>query len=38
MIPGRGREGIFCLCHFVQTGCGAHPPFYSRDAGVFLWE
>jgi len=24
-VPSRGNDGVFSLCHYVQTGSGAHP-------------
>jgi hypothetical protein len=37
LIPGKGKEGSFCLCHGIQTGSGAHPPSYTMNTGgVFL--
>jgi hypothetical protein len=27
-IPGRANDGIFSLCHHVQTSSGAHPASY----------
>jgi hypothetical protein len=30
-IPRRGKEGIFSLCHHIQTGSGAHLVSYPLD-------
>jgi hypothetical protein len=36
-IPGKSREGSFCLQHGVQTGSGAHPASYKMGTGILLW-
>jgi hypothetical protein len=32
--PGRGNDGIFPLCHGVQTGSGAHTTSYPMGIGA----
>jgi len=34
LIPSRGNDGIFSLCHHVQTGSGAHPTSYPLGSGA----
>jgi hypothetical protein len=38
-IPGKGNDGIFSLCHRVQTGSGVHPTSYPMGTGgSFIWS